>query len=194
MVNAKANNRYMGDFYNPEEESKYLLYFDINNLYGWAMMQSLPYGGFRWVEDVEQPFWEVPDDHHEGYILEVDLEYAEHLHDAHKDLPFCPEHMAPPGKKQGKLLTTLYDKERYIIHYSALKQALKYGLRLTKVHRALRFNQKPWLKPYIDLNSEKRKNAKNDFGNLLFKLFKNVVYVKTMENERKRVDVKLVRK
>ena len=70
----KTNNRYMGDFYNPEEESKFLLYFDVNNLYGWAMTQSLPYGGFRWVEDVEQSFWEVPDDHHESYILEVDLE------------------------------------------------------------------------------------------------------------------------
>ena len=118
---AKANNQYMVDFYDPEEESKYLLYYDVNNLYGWAMTQPLPYGGFRCVEDVEQPFWEVPNDVHEGYIFDVDLEYPEHLHDAHKDLPLCPEHMAPPGKKQGKLLTTLYDKERYIIHYSALK-------------------------------------------------------------------------
>ena len=67
-------------------------------------------------------------------------------------------------------------------------------MRLKEVHRALRFNQKPWLKPYIDLNSEKRKNAKNEFEKLLFKLFNNAVYGKTMENERKRVDVKMVRK
>ena len=89
----------MGDFHNPEDESKYLLYFDVNKLYRWAMTQPLPYGGFRWVENVEQLFWDVSDDHHEGFILEVGLEYPEHLHDIHKDLPLCPECMTPPGKK-----------------------------------------------------------------------------------------------
>ena len=124
----------------------------------------------------------------------MDLKYSETLHDAHKDLPFCAEYMTPPGSKQHKLMTTLHDKHRYVLHYRALKQALKHGLVLVKVHRAIQFKQSPWLKKYIDLNSAKRKEAKNEFEKMLFKLFNKAVYGKTMENERKRVNVKLVTK
>ena len=91
-------------------------------------------------------------------------------------------------------MTTLHDKHRYVLHYRALKQVLKHGLVLVKVHRAIQFKQSPWLKQYIDLNSAKRKEAKNEFDKMLFKLFNNAVYSKTMENERKYVDVKLVAK
>ncbi|XP_031781108.1 uncharacterized protein LOC116416500 [Nasonia vitripennis] len=193
---AKANNRYMGETYNEIEESKYLVYYDVNNLYGWAMRECLPYGGFKWVNVAVETsdFFQVPDDHPVGYILEVDLEYPEALHDAHKDLPLCPERMPAPGTRQEKLMTTLHDKERYVIHYRSLKQALKHGLRLKKIHRVLKFDQRVWLRSYIDLNSEKRKQAKNDFEKLLYKLFNNAIYGKTMENERKRIDVKLVTK
>ena len=192
---AKANNVYMGEQYKPDEDDKYLIYFDVNNLYGWEMTEPLPSVGFKWVDKIGQhDFFNVPDDHPYGFILEVDLEYPEILHDEHKDLPFCAEHRAPPGSKKTKLITILHDKERYIRHHRALKQALENGLILRKVHRALQFNQSRWLKKYIDLNSEKRKNAKNEFEKMLFKLFNNAVYGKTMENERKHFDVKLVNK
>ena len=111
------------------------------------MMNHLRTGGFKWVENVDSvDFLGTADDSEEGYILEVDLEYPEAIHDAHKDIPFCPQHMAPPGSKQKKLMTTLYNKERYVIHYVTLKQALKHGLILKKVHRILKFKQSAWLK------------------------------------------------
>lgn len=96
---AKANNPYSPD-YDETRPSNYLQYYDVNNLYGWAMQQHLPYGGFKWV-DVNsmsnKDFWKVEDDSPIGYILEVDLAYPRKLHDSHKDLPFCPENSVPPG-------------------------------------------------------------------------------------------------
>ncbi|XP_031789072.1 uncharacterized protein LOC116418032 [Nasonia vitripennis] len=192
---AKANNPYMGSSYDKDQKTKTLLYFDINNLYGWAMVQPLPVGKFEWIDYEKNPsFFNTPPDSDIGYFAEVDLEYPEEIHDDHRDLPFCAEHLAPPGSKQKKLLTTLNDKKRYVIHYRALKQVLDNGLRLKKVHRILSFEQRAWLKPYVEFNTEKRKQAKNEFEKLFYKLLINAVYGKCIERERKRVDVRLVNK
>ncbi|XP_035209175.1 uncharacterized protein LOC118185154 [Stegodyphus dumicola] len=185
----KANNKYMKD-YDRSKESNYLIYLDANNLYGWAMSQFLPYGGFKWG-DTDIDVTAIPDDSDVGYILECDLEYPEYLHDLHSDLPLGAENRVPDGSKHTKLLTTLYDKDHYVVHYRGLKQFLQMGLKLKKVHRVLEYKQAPWLKTYIDLNTEMRTKATNDFEKDFYKLMNNSVFGKTMENIRKRLDIKL---
>jgi len=89
--------------------------------------------------------------------------YPDHLHELHQYLPFCPENKTPPDSKEPRLLTlymTLYMKEMNVIHYRNLKQALEYGLVLTRINRILQFNQSPWLKKYNDLNTDFEKKLK----------------------------------
>ena len=190
---AKGNNKYMKD-YNKDKEESFLQYEDANNLYGWAMIQPLPVDGFDWVEDLskidEHFIKNYGEDSDKGYILEVDAEYLKNLHDLHSDLPFLLERMKIDKCK--KVVFNLYDKKDYIVHIRSLKQALNHGLLLKKVHRVIQFNQKAWLKAYIDMNTELRKQAKNDFEKDFFKLMNNAFFGKTMENVRKHRDIELV--
>ncbi|KAJ0172472.1 hypothetical protein K1T71_000525 [Dendrolimus kikuchii] len=186
---AKANNKYLDDF-DENKPPSYLVYFDANNLYGWAMSQYLPEGAFEWVSP--ETNYEVTDTSEYGFILEVDLEYPEKLHDLHSDLPLCPENISIGGTKEKKLIPNLNNKVKYKIHYRNLKQCLKMGIKLTKIHRILKFRQSPWLKKYIDLNTELRTKATSDFEKDFYKLMNNSVFGKTMENVDKRVNVKLL--
>ena len=157
--------------YNKDEEESFLEYLDANNLYGGAMSEPLPVDGFDWVEDlskIDEDFIKNYDKNiDKGYILEVDVEYPKNLH-LHSDLPFLPERMKID--KCSKLVCNLYGKKDYVVHIRSLKQALNHGLILKKVHRVMQFNQKAWLKAYIDMNTELRKQAKNDFEKDFFKL------------------------
>ena len=94
--------------------------------------------------------------------------------------------------KCNKLACNLYDKNNYVVHIRSLKQALNHELILKKFHRELQFNQEAWLKPYIDMNTELRKQAKNDFQKDFHKLMNNSIVGKTMENVRKHRDIKLI--
>ena len=126
-----------------------------------------------------------------GYILEVEVKYPKNLHDLHSDLSFLARRIKMDKCK--KLVCDLHNKKKYVVHIKSLKQALNHGLKLKKVHRIIEFNKKAWLKPYIDMNTELRKLAKDDFEKDLFKLMNNAVFGKTMENIRKHRDIKLVK-
>ncbi|GFW44691.1 uncharacterized protein TNCV_4482361 [Trichonephila clavipes] len=110
---AIANNRYMSNF-NPDDEIKYLMYLDANNLYGYAMSKYLPLKDFVWSDNdlTEQDILNLSDESDVGYILEVDLEYPSDLHDKHSDFPLAPENKPPPNCKEPRLLTTLEPKKQ----------------------------------------------------------------------------------
>ncbi|KAL4142621.1 hypothetical protein QTP88_005046 [Uroleucon formosanum] len=188
---SKANNKYMGDKFKKKEESIFLQYLDANNLYGWAMSKYLPTGDFKWVDNVNNfDVMNISDKSCKGYILEVDLFYPKELHDMHSDFPLAPERHFD-NKQLPKLLTTLYDKKKYIIHYETLKLYINLGLKIEKIHRVLEFSQSPWLKSYIDFNTNLRSEAKNEFEKEYFKLMNNSVYGRTMMNVRNHVDIRL---
>ena len=205
---AKANNPQIQG-YDPQKPTSYIQLLDCNNQYGMAMRDYLPTHGFEWVplETESTEFWteyisSLSDEQEDGFIFEVDLEYPESLHDAHDNYPLAPVHknitsdlLSTYQKKLAdsfdtkvggmKLCTTLEDKNEYIGHYRSLKFFLGKGMILTKVHRILRFKQSPWLRPYIDLNTNLRKNASSKFEENLFKLMNNSFFGKTCEDVRK---------
>ncbi|XP_031633745.1 uncharacterized protein LOC116347323 [Contarinia nasturtii] len=126
----EANNKYMGDDFNPSIPSNYLIYFDVNNLYGWTMTQSLPISDYKWyneytytknkndteifdVATIQSQMLNTPDDAPYGYMLEVDLDYPEKLHDLHNDYPFCAEHASVVTNT--KKVLDPFDDKRFII-------------------------------------------------------------------------------
>jgi len=177
------------------------------------MSQTLPEKEFDFLLDEQVKSFDVAtisDDSPVGYILEVDLEYPEELHDLHNDYPLCPEKLVvsiedlspytkslavklniSSGSSQ-KLISNLKTKVKYVVHYVNLKLYLSLGMKILKVHRILSFTQSKWLKPYIDFNTNQRKRASNKFEQDFFKLMINAVFGKTMENIRKHQDVRLV--
>lgn len=203
---AACNNPYYSPSYDCNKPAEYLMYFDVNNLYGWAQCQNLPYANFRWLEDYELEILEYNlifslekvlqfygSSKEKSVILEVDFAYPKNIHDKHKDMPFCPEHkICAKSSNQKKLVCTVQDKLNYVIHFENLCQCLKHGLQLKKVHRVLEFSQTAWLKPYIEFNTEKRIQAKSVFEKNFFKLLINANFGKTIERDRKKRDIKLV--
>ena len=190
---AEANNKYMKN-YDKNKESSFLMYVDANNLYGWAVSKKLHVDGFKLVDDLSmftEDFIKSYDEEGDvGYLLVVNIEYPKTLRMLHGDLTFLPDRMKV--NKVKKLVCNVTHKENYSIHIVALKQALNHGLKLIRVHSAISFRQEAWLKPHIDLNTELRKKAKNEFEKDFYKLKINAICGKTAQNDRKHRDIKLV--
>ena len=130
---AKASNRYMKN-HDKNIKSSYLMYLNANNLYGYVMSQKLFVNGFEWEENIhkfnERFIKDYDENSNKGYFIEVDVEYPKILLSLHNDLPFLPERNRI--QKCNKLVCNIYDKENYVVHKRALKQALNYGLILKK--------------------------------------------------------------
>ena len=169
----------------------------MNNLYN----LYLPYGGFKWLKNVDEfDMMTISEKNPIGYFLEIDLEYPDELRELHNDYPLAPEKLAVSSDmlskyckeiadkyeiKVGdvkKLIPNLGNKTNYVVHYRNLQLYLSLGMKLTKIHRVLRFKQSDWMKKYIDFNIEKRMNDANDFEKDFLKLMINSVYGKAMEN------------
>ena len=164
------------------------------------------------AQEILRRILNTPDDDEVGYIVEVDFSYPDSLHDIHSDflsaptkegideywlseyqssLSFDMQIKKPPQVK--KLIQTLFDKQNYTLHYQTLKFYVELGLAVTKLHRVLFFNQQKWLAPYVQLNTEKRKQAKNKFEEDFFKLMINSSFEKTCEGKRNRMKVRITR-
>ena len=180
------------------------------------MSQYLPEKNFEWEEEhfsindidlVKDKILNLKDDSTDGYFFEVDLKYPNEIHDLHNEFPLCPEQLQIKDEwlseyqkilrkelqikgKSNKLCLTLFDKEKYVMHYKNLKFCLENGLILTKIHRVLKFKQSQWLRPYISLNTYLRQNATSKFEENFAKLMNNSVYGKTCENVRRYKNVK----
>ena len=148
-----------------------------------------------------------PKDSDKGCILEVDLEYLQELHESHNTYPLAPERLVVQKEwisdnqnglwndatEVEKLLPNLMNKSKDVVHYHNLQFYLSLGMKLKKIQRVLEFKHSTWMEPYIRMNTELRKKAMSDFEKDLYKLMKNSVIGKTIENLRKRVDIRLIR-
>ena len=210
---SKANNQYLQN-YNPSAPDSYIMYLDANNLYGYAMSEPLPVGGFKFLNADERRklnIMSIGEDDEIGYIFDVDLEYPKYLHESHNDYPLAPESfevsaeilsphakelLAKLGRKPcratRKLVPNLCAKRNYVVHYRNLQFYIKHGLVVSKIHSVMKFTQRRWLAPYIDFNTQKRKAASSNFEKDFYKLLNNSLFGKTMESLRKRINVKLV--
>lgn len=206
----------MPEPFDPDVTPECLLYLDVCNLYGKCMADMfLPTSNFRWLSrsEMDAVDWLKQERRQSvGYIIECDLIVPEHLHEKFSAMPLAQEkytvdesemsdysvqcqHIIGGGKKipkSEKLCGTLHEKKNFLVHYVNLKHFLEEGLILDKVHRVITFSQSPFLRDYVKMMSERRKNATTDFERTIIKLLVNSIYGKLIEGVRKYMDVKFV--
>ena len=183
----------------------------MNNSYGWAMSEYLPYGEFEWLRNVDRfdINW-ISEKREIVYFLEVDLEYPNELHELHNyyalasEKPavssdmlskYCKEFADKYKIKVGyvkKLMPNLGNKTKYVLQYRNLRMYLSLGMKLTKIHRVLKFKQSDWIGKYTAVNTKEIVNAANDFEKDFCKLMINSIYGKTMGNLRKRINARII--
>jgi hypothetical protein len=200
--------------YDQRKPINYLINIDQTNLYGFSMMQKLPYRNFRWMtqSQIKQlNLYKLDQDPDVGYMLEVTLVYDSCLHKKHNCFPLAPQkkkieysQLSPTAKEicdkfklkpslnSTKLIADFSRKEKYILHYKNLMLYMKLGLRVVKVHRVISFDQKAIVKKFIKFNTMMRKQANNPFEVQFFKLLNNSLYGKTLQSPLKYCNTYLV--
>ena len=194
---SKANHKYLDDF-DPEQISKYLIYWDFNSMYATAMLQPMPYSHFKWAkpEDIKLIEKFIRDgDYHKipPCTLNVDLQHNVGNLDKEKVFAMCPDVYKEDGVK--KLSHHLYDKNNHVIHHRLFKKFLKEGMEVKRVNQVVFYREKTWIRDYIEFCVEQRTIATqqgNKFLKEFFKLMCNAVFGKSMENVCNRVNFKLV--
>ena len=188
-----------------KKQSTFISYLYMNNLYGWAMSEYLPYEGFKWLKHFDEPdVMSINEKGPIGYLLEVDLKYPDDLHELHNDSTLVPETLNISSDVLSKyckniadkyelkvgdvknLFPILGNKNNYVVHYRNLQLHLSLGMKLTKIRKVLKFKQSDWMKKDIDFNTEQRMNAASGFEKDFFKLMINSIYGKAMDNLRKK--------
>jgi hypothetical protein len=217
---AKAENKYTRSSVQPIEpaqhanqvgdanlDDSFVAYYDIVNSYGASLSEPLPLSDFRWLSESEMEsinLLDIADDAEVGYIIQCDFDYPRELHDSHNCLPLAPHrikltknilspfiqdnHQHTPSVK---LMNTLYPKKNYAVHYRTYKFYVKHGLKVEKIHRILSFKQAPYIKPFIQLNTELRNKADSKFKKDICKRTINSTYGRSIMNKLKRVTYKL---
>ena len=175
-------------------------------------LKNLPVADFAFNSEIPvQEILDTADDASIGYFAEVDLSYPPSLHDEHRDFPLAPtkdlvedgclsdyhielkEQHNVQSSKVRKLLQTLFNKGRYVVHYKLLKLYFQLGLVIKTVHRVLQFRQENWLWPYITLISDKRQVSSNNLEENFYKLMNNAVYGINCESNRRRNKITISR-
>ena len=161
--------------YDPKKPSMFISYLDMNNFYGWAMSEYLPYEGFKWLKYVNKfDVMSINEKHPIGYFLEGNLKYSKQLHELHNDYPLAPEKLPVSSDMLSKYcyktaykyeikvgdakksIPNLGNKTNYVVHYRNLQLYFSLGMKLTKIHRVLKFKHSDSMKKYIDFNTEKK--------------------------------------
>jgi len=190
--------------HDPAKPTKHIRYYDVNNLYGYAMTMALPYKSFEWMSGEEcaalhdeiKLHWSTRYACGKSYFFEVDIDYPAHLHEAHNDFPLCPERMTVYDEQlsetqhdiyrqytkdcfnpTAKLVANLMPKKKYVLHASMLHEVLSRGLVVTKWHRGIKFEQKDFMRQYIEFNNMMRARVieGDEFERDLWKLLNNAV-------------------
>lgn len=191
-----------------------ILDIDANNLYGTCQVFPLPFANFTFISagEIDTINWETINLLEDiGYFVEVSLHYPENIHEKTKSFPLCPENttinydmLSPYQKKvlkevynkssycEKKLTSTFFDREKIVLHALNLQLYLKLGMKIKEIFRVIKFNQRPFMKSWVDFCTEKRSQSTNDFTKNFWKLLVNSVYGKTIESLNNRKQVKIV--